>query len=205
MYDCVRIGSGVTIGATLPDTFTTAQARRLGVHPRDLYLWRDQGEIVELSRGVFRRGDAPPATYPDLLAVAYRAPQAIVCCLSAAAVWDLTDELPAAVQVAVPKSAHPPHIDQPPTTVFRFDATTFDLGLHHVDAAPGERIRIYNQARTVVDLMRLRGRLGEPVAYTAVNRYLRQRAARPGLLFEYAAALHVSGPVRQAVDVAGAQ
>jgi hypothetical protein len=96
---------------------TTAQARRMGVHPRDLYLWRDRGEIVELPRGVFRRGDAPPATYPDQLAVAYRAPQAIVCCISAAAVWDLTDELPAAVQVAVRKSAHPPHIDQPPTTL----------------------------------------------------------------------------------------
>lgn len=194
-----------TTSATLPDTFTTAQARRLGVHPRDLYLWRDNGKIVELSRGVFRRSDAPPATYPDLLAVAYRAPQAIVCCLSAAAVWDLTDELPAAVQVAVPKSAHPPQIDQPPTTVFRFDETTFELGLHHADAAPGERIRIYNPPRTVVDLMRLRGRLGEPVAYTALNRYLRQRVARPALLFEYAAALHVYGPVRQAVDVAGAQ
>ena len=192
-------------GAVLPDTFTTAHARRLGVHPRDLYLWRDQGEIVELSRGVFRRADAPPATLPDLLAVAYRAPKAIACCISAAAVWELTDELPAAVQVAVPKGVHPPHIDQPPTTVFRFDETTFDLGLHHIEAAPGERVRIYNPTRTVVDLMRLRGRLGEPVAYTAVNRYLRQRGAQPALLFEYAAALHVSGPVRQAVDVAGAQ
>ena len=48
-------------------------------------------------RGVFRRVDAPFASYPDLLAVAYRAPRAIMCCVSAAAV-NLTDELPAAVQ-----------------------------------------------------------------------------------------------------------
>ena len=99
---------------------------------------------------------------------------------------------------------HPTSTSHPPPCSGSNEAT-FELGLHHVDAAPGERIRIYNPTRTVVDLMRLRGRLGEPVAYAAVNRYLRQRGTRPALLFEYAAALHVYGPVRQAVDVAGAQ
>jgi predicted transcriptional regulator of viral defense system len=191
--------------AVLPSTFTTGMARRLGVHPRDLYGWRDRGEIVELSRGVFRRTDAPLATFPDLLAVAYRAPLAIVCCVSAAAVLDLTDELPPAVQVAVPKGSHPPRIDHPPTMVFRFDEATFELGLSKVEAAPAEKVRIYDPARTVVDLMRLRHRLGEPVAYAALNRYLRRRAARRALLLEYAAALNVYGPVRRAIDVARAQ
>lgn len=82
----------------LPATFTTSQARRLGMHPRDLYRARDERRVVEVSRGVFRRADAPEASYPDLLAVAYRAPGAVVCLLSAAAAYDLTDELPQAVQ-----------------------------------------------------------------------------------------------------------
>jgi predicted transcriptional regulator of viral defense system len=189
----------------LPDTFTTAAARRLGVHPRDLYAWRDRGQIIELSRGVFRRADAPEATFPDFLAVKYRAPLAVVCCISAAAVLDLTDELPATVQIAVPGGTHPPLIDHPPATVFRFDEDTFKMGLSHIEAAPGERVRIYDGARTVVDLMRLRHRFGEPVAYTALNRYLRQRDARPSRLLDYAAALHAYGPVRRAIDVASAQ
>ncbi|WP_408649980.1 type IV toxin-antitoxin system AbiEi family antitoxin domain-containing protein [Jatrophihabitans sp.] len=63
----------------LPPTFTTAAALSRGVHPRNLYAWRDDGQVIELSRGVFRRADAPPASYPDLLAVAYRSPAAIVC------------------------------------------------------------------------------------------------------------------------------
>ena len=69
---------------SLPATFTTADVRVAGVHPRELYGWRDSGEIVELSRGVFRRADASTPTYPDLLAVAYRAPLAVVCLVSAA-------------------------------------------------------------------------------------------------------------------------
>ncbi|MQA86843.1 MAG: hypothetical protein GEV03_19985 [Streptosporangiales bacterium] len=189
---------------SLPDTFTTRTARARGVHPRDLYKWRDGAEIVELSRGVFRRADAPPASYPDLLAVAYRAPRAIVCCVSAAAVHDLTDELPAAVQIAVPTQDRPPRISYPPTEVFRFDADTFEFGLSSIEAAPGERVRIYDPARTVVDLMRLRHRLGEPLAHAALHRYLRRRGAQPAQVLRLAATLDVYGPVRLALDVASA-
>lgn len=189
---------------TLPDTFTTGTARSCGVHPRDLYAWRDSGAVVELSRGVFRRADAAAASWPDLLAVAYRAPRAIVCCVSAAAVHGLTDELPVAVQVAVVARAHPPKITYPPTSVFRFEEQTFELGLSHVDAAPGEPVRIYDPARTVVDLIRLRHRLGEPVAFGALHRYLRLRGARPGRLLEYAERLDAAGPVARALDVASA-
>jgi len=188
----------------LPATFTTRTALARGIHPRDLYASRDSGMLVELSRGVFRRADAPPASYPDLLAVAYRAPRGIVCCVSAAAVHDLTDQIPAAVQVAVPKPARPPRIAFPPTEVFRFDVDTFELGLSSVVAAPGEAVRIYDPARTVVDVMRLRHRLGVPVANAALQRYLRRRDARPAVLLRLAAALDVYGPVRHAVDVASA-
>ena len=66
----------------LAPTFTTKAALDLGVHPRDLYAWRDGGLLIELSRGVFRQVDAPTATYPDLLAVTMRAPTSIVCCVS---------------------------------------------------------------------------------------------------------------------------
>jgi hypothetical protein len=103
----------------LPPTFTTATARDAGLHPRDLYAARDAGLILELSHGVFRRADAAPASFPDLLAVAYRNSTAIACLVSAAAVHDLTDEIPAAVQIAVPRTSRPPKISFPPTTVFR--------------------------------------------------------------------------------------
>jgi len=188
----------------LSDTFTTGAARQRGVHPRVLYRWRDDGEIVELSRGVFRRADAPPASYPDLLAIAYRAPRAVVCCVSAAAVHDLTDQLPDAVQIAIPTRDRPPRIAFPPTQVLRFATDTFEVGLTAVEAAPGEQVRIYDPARTIVDLMRLRHRLGEPLAHAALHRYLRRTDARPGELLRLADTLGTQGPVRRALDVATA-
>jgi len=189
----------------LPPTFTTKAARQLGVHPRSLYAWRDAGEVVELSRGVFRRGDAPPATYPDLLAVALRAPRGIMCCLSAAVVHDLTDELAPNVDLAMPNDCWVPRVDHPPTRVFRFAPTTFTLGLDQVEAAPGESVPVYDAARTVVDLIRLRHRLGETIAYRALNRYWDSPGARPRLLVEYAQALGALSAVRAAIDVVGAR
>ncbi|WP_166849217.1 type IV toxin-antitoxin system AbiEi family antitoxin domain-containing protein [Isoptericola sp. BMS4] len=189
----------------LPPTFTTKVARELGIHSRDLYRWRDDSEVVELSRGVFRRGDAPPPTYPDLLAVATRVPGGIVCGLSAASLFDLTDTLVAEVQIAVRRGTYTPRIDFPPTEVLRFEAVKFDLGRTTIEAAPGEPIPVYDPARTVVDLMRLRHRFGEPIAHSALRRYIATPDARPAQLLKYAAALGVSGPVRAAVDVASAR
>lgn len=80
-----------------PPTFPTETAKAHGahgVHPRDLYALRHAGQIVELSAVCSGDAEAPPASYPDALAVVFRSPRAIVCCLSAAAVHELTDELP---------------------------------------------------------------------------------------------------------------
>ena len=63
--------------------------------------------------------------------------------------------------------------------MFRVAPATFELGLSSVEAAPGEWVRVYDAARTVVDLMRLRHRLGEVVAHTAVNRAVSRGVARP--------------------------
>lgn len=188
----------------LPATFTTRLARQLGVHPRDLYRWRDDGSIIELSRGVFRRADAPPASLPDLLAIAHRVPGAVVCCMTAAAVHDLSDELVTTVQVAVPSRTRPPRITYPPTDAFRFEESTFEIGLSSIEAAPDETVRIYDPARTVVDLMRLRHRFGAPHANQALNRYLDARGG-PRRLLDYARTLGVYGPMKAAVDVATAR
>jgi hypothetical protein len=61
--------------------------------------------------------DATPASYPDLLAAAYRSTEAIVRCRMAAAIHDLSDEIPAAVQIAVPTRHHPPQIMYPVRSV----------------------------------------------------------------------------------------
>lgn len=187
---------------SLPATFTTGEARAAGAHPRDVYRWRDNGLTAELSRRGFRRADAPPASHPDLLAVSRRAPRAALCLLSAAAaVHGLTDELPRAVQIAVPRGTGRPQIAYPSVEMFTFAATTFDLGMERAEVAQDETVRLTGPARTVVDLTRMRRRIGEPLALIALRRYLTRPGGRPAALIDLARPLDVLGPVRAAVDV----
>lgn len=66
----------------------------------------------------------------------------------------------------------------------------------------GEPVRIYDAARTVVDLMRFRKRLGEPIAHAALHRCLAAPRSKPALLLDHAEALGTFGPMHAALDVA---
>jgi len=60
------------LALSLAQTFMTHTALRGGLSYRALYRMGAAGDVVALSRGVYRFADAPSATFPDLLAVAYR-------------------------------------------------------------------------------------------------------------------------------------
>ena len=91
-------------------------------------------------------------------------------------------------------------IDYPPVTVSRFDAATFAAGVERFEAAPTEFVRVYGEARSVVDAMRLRHRFGESLALHALGTYLRRRRNGVTELLDLARLLDVEGPVRTAVE-----
>ncbi len=185
----------------LAPTFTTAQARQVLLSPRDLASLVTAGEIDELSRGVYRRADAPETAHADLLAVCARAPRAVVCGESALALHELIDDIPTAVHIAVPRGTRRPTISYPPTVVAQYVPTTFALGVERFEAAPGETVPVYNAARSVVDAMRHRSRIGETLALSALGRYLRRGGRRNiGELQDVARELGALSVIRPAVE-----
>jgi hypothetical protein len=182
-------------------TFRARDAWAAGLRWRDLDALRDAGEVIELSRGLFRFADAAGVTGIDLLTVSRRAPDGMICLVSALAHWDLTDEIPAAVDLAVPRGSSRPAINYPPTRVHLFDPRTFQLGRIRVDLGAGEDIAISNRERTIVDVFRLRNRIGTDLAYGALRGYLCQPGSSPEELMRLAQQLRVAGPLRQATEV----
>ncbi len=195
--------SEVTAMSTLqlPPSFTTAQAAEHGVPRWRLYKLHAEGLVVSLSRGVWRLADAPPTAHESLLAVSLRAPHATVCLVSALSFHDLTDEIPAAVDVAVARGRNRPTIDYPPVQVHVFDAETFDLGRELLEVTPGEMVPIYDEVRSVVDAVRLRHDVGTDVAYRAVKALVGRRRAAVRELVEVATTLRCASPVRELLEV----
>lgn len=185
----------------LRPTFTARDAVRAGVSRSALQRLKSRGQVVELARGVYRTADAPEVAHEDLLAVSLHVPRAVVCTVSALALHELTDEVPPVAQFAVPRSRNLPTLRYPPTEFLRFDSATFDLGRTSFAVSPGESVSVYDPARSVVDVMRLRHRFGEALALQALRRYLARSDSKPGVLVSYARQLRVEGPVSKAVDV----
>jgi len=181
-------------------TVTSAELIAGGARWEDLYRLRDLGALVELSRGVYRIVDAPATAHLDFVAVCRRAPAAMICLNSAASFWDLTDEMPDAVHIAVPRGSHRPRIVYPPTRVHIFAPGTFSLGRMKQKVESGETITISSRERTVVDLMRLRSRVGRDQALAALRRYLDGRDARPGELLALARKLRVRRAMADAME-----
>jgi predicted transcriptional regulator of viral defense system len=183
----------------LGPVFRSGDAVAAGVTWRDLYALRDDGQIIELSRGLFQLADQSLEQL-DFVAVCGRVPEGMICLDSALTYWDLTDEIPRKVHVAVPTAAHRPTIDYPPTQVHVFAAGTFELGRQEVVGQAGERFWISDRERTVVDVFRLRHRVGEDLAYAGLRRYLQ---SRPQLarLAKIAQTLRAWGPLSDALQV----
>lgn len=185
----------------LATSFTTAQAERLGVTRWRLYGLRDAGEVVALSRGVWRRADAPPIAHESLLAVSLRAPRGAICLLSALVFHELTEEFATEVHLAIPRGLPRPSISYPPVEVHVFDAGTFELGREHLEVAPGEHVAIYDPVRSVVDAVRLRNQMGKDIAFRAARRLLENRRAAAGDLLTMSQQLRCEGPMRELLEV----
>lgn len=181
--------------------FRSREAVAAGISWRDLYALRDEGEVLELSRGLFQLADTAGIGNIDFVAVCARAPHGMIALDSALSYWDLTDDIPAQVHLAVPEGSHRPTIDHPPTTVHVFRAATFALGRIEVRKSGGEQFWITDRERTVVDTFRLRHYLGEDQAHRAMRRYLAQPRPKLARLADLARQLRVSIPVRAALRV----
>jgi predicted transcriptional regulator of viral defense system len=170
--------------AELPDTFTFAQATAAGMTKHALYRLRDTGAIETLARGIYRRTDAELADH-GLLAIAAAAPSATLCLSTALALHGLSDDIPAAPDIALPRGTRTPAVGSP-TRWHHFAADTFDLGrdLRPLDSATS--IGIYSAERSIIDAFRTRGREGHELGHTALRRWLRRRGSHPADLLDLA-------------------
>jgi predicted transcriptional regulator of viral defense system len=152
----------------------TGQALMRGIHPAALYSLVEAGQLTRLARGLYRLADAQEFSNPDLAVVAAKAPDAVVCLISALSFHGITTQVPRAVHLAVSRGRYAGlRLRTPPVKIYRFDAATFDQGIeaHQID---GVTVRIYGVARTLVDCFKYRNKLGLDIAIEAL-RFARER------------------------------
>jgi predicted transcriptional regulator of viral defense system len=151
-------------------TLATRDALRLGIHPRTLYALRDSGALEQLSRGLYRLADLPPLSHPDLVVVARKLPQAVICLVSALAFHGLTTQIPHTVDVALRSKSRRPALRYPPLRIFWFSGPAWSEGVE-VHAMDGTPVRLYGPEKSIADAFKYRRKLGMDIALEALRLY----------------------------------
>lgn len=183
--------------AELPDIFRYSEALER-ISERQLRRLLSEGQITALSRGLYRKidwlGD------DDLIEIASRSPRATICLRSALARHDLIDDIPAEVDVAIPRGSWAPETIAP-VKWRSFDPGTFAIGRELLDIGGGRRIGIYSAERSIIDAFRLRHLNGADLANEALKRWLRQ-GGQPSELLRMAKSFpRALTPLRKTMEI----
>jgi predicted transcriptional regulator of viral defense system len=96
--------------AGLPDTFRHAEALER-ISDRQLRRLLADGQITALSRGLYRKSDW--LGDDDLIEIAAKSPNATICLRSALARHELIDDIPSAIDIALPRGSWTPETTAP--------------------------------------------------------------------------------------------
>lgn len=202
--DCQQVRLFVDVSCQVGEvrrlaTLTPATAGRGGLSRSGLYRAARAGRYERIARGIYLPADATAADW-DWLEAATRRADATICLTSALAQHDLTDAIPAALDIAIPRGVRIP-VTASAIAWHSFDRETFGLGREEI-SIPGSELTIglYSAERSIADAFRLRGELGYELARDALKEWLR-RGGKPARLMAIASRLpRAKTPVLQTLD-----
>jgi predicted transcriptional regulator of viral defense system len=153
-------------------------AEKHGFRRRDFARLLEEGKIERLSRGLYRIAGASIGPDQGLRELALRAPDAVVCLISALQFHNLTTQIPRVIWCAVEGTSHAPRIAYPPIKVVRFSGNAYSAGIE-IHKRDGISIKVYSVAKTVADIFRFRNKIGIDIAMEALREAIRSRKATP--------------------------
>lgn len=156
--------------ASLPETFRSSEALD-HISERQFRRLISDGRIIALARGLYRKSDW--LGDEDLIEIAAKTPRATLCLRSALARHELIDDIPAEIDIAIPRGSWTPETTNP-VRWRHFDANTFDLGRGRLDIGGGRSIGLYSAERSIIDAFRMRHIEGADLANESLKRWLRQ-------------------------------
>lgn len=183
--------------AALPAVFRFSEARE-AVNEWQLQRLIASGAVTVMSRGLYRKsnwlGDE------DLAEVAAKAPRATLCLRSALARHDLIDDIPAELDIAIPRGAWTPRLSSP-IKWRHFDADTYEIGREALELGGAGSIGLYSSERSIIDSYRLRHLTGDDMANESLRRWLR-RGGQPSRLLKMATSFpRAIAPIQRALEV----
>ena len=142
--------------------------------------------IERIAPGTYLRVGIIDADTATLASIALLKPQATQPLTSTLDRHDLTDEIPAHIDIVLPRGSRP--VKTAFTTIrwHSFGDATFNIGRTTIELAEDIQIGLYKSERTIIDSFRIRHLGGPEAAIDALKRWLRQPGSQPSSLLTMA-------------------
>ena len=162
-----------------------------------VYLRRllDEGVISKISRGVYKMSDFSPSEFYSFAEASKKVPNGVICLLSSLNFFNLTNEFPFEVWIAIKAKAWKPVKCEIPIRFIRYSKSSFNEGIeiHNID---GIEVKIFSPAKTVADCFKFRHRIGLDVAISALYECRKQNKASIDQIWYYANKCRITNVIR---------
>ncbi|MDH3601240.1 MAG: type IV toxin-antitoxin system AbiEi family antitoxin domain-containing protein [Candidatus Tectomicrobia bacterium] len=172
----------------------------LGIPFYDLQQLVAEGVAERVARGLYRLTDAEPSEHYSLAAVCARAPNAIVCLLSALRYHDIGTQLPRDIWIAIPRRSRAPRVEGFPIRLVRFSGPSLSYGVEEI-RLENVPVKLTTPARTVVDCFRFRRLVGRDVALEALRTAIQEHKASADEIWRAAEVCRAKSLVGPALEV----
>ncbi len=180
--------------------FTTAELKTMGYSYYKIGKITEDGILKKVNRStyenLFYKGEEN-----DFFSAEAFVPEGVICLMSAARYYGLTNYLPDAVDVAIERKKKVSTLpDWPEIKIYYFGQERLDIGVTVVKE-DANTFHIFDIEKTVVDIIYYRNKVGIEEASEILKNYLGRKDRRIDRLYEYARRLRCEKTVRTYLEV----
>lgn len=177
----------------------TSELNNLGLSSRQINKLLESGDIIRIKRGFYELSDS---IYPEEVVIARLFPNSVIFLESALIIYDYTDRIPAAWQIAVDRDSEKTQykIDYPQINVFYIEPKLLEVGVDIIQIE-GVDIKIFNRDRTICDVLRYENKLEREVFSKAIQRYVKDPKVNISRLLEYSDIFNIKNKVQTYIGV----
>lgn len=179
---------------------TTAELKKMGYSYYKIGNLEKEGYLHRVNKSTYEsliyKGDEN-----DFFNAEAYVPSGVICLMSAARYYELTNFLPDSVDVAIERKKKVVTLpDWPEIKIFYFDPVRMDIGVTEVHE--GDNVfHIFDIEKTVVDIIYYRNKIGIEETSEVLRNYLKRKDRNTDKLFTYAKQLRCEKIVRTYLEV----
>ena len=179
---------------------TTDELRNMGYSYYKIEKFEADGILSRVNRSTYEnlsyKGDEN-----DFFSAEAYVPHGVICLMSAARYYELTNFLPDTVDVAIERKQKANILpDWPEIRIFYFDRSRMGIGVTEIQEG-SNRFHVFDIEKTVVDIIYYRNKVGIEETIEVVKNYLKRSDRQVDRLYAYAKQLRGEKMVRTYLEV----